>query len=232
MENLHDRRRRSELIYVQKRASLDQWMDVCYLRRDLATTEKRLLELLGRSGTSDLGDSSATAEMLLFEHNKTVAPECKDVQEKTLKLTHRAEELQSRWRQQLGGTNGAEQVRNDAYHLLDKTSELVETVEQRGQLLSQSIHFFRVAGTALTKLDQLEVQLTAHQAPPGSAQLAQLHAQVSRALEDATAPALHHGYSLLDMVGRSHPGAEVLIQLSFFNQFILNCKLLNKSNFS
>jgi hypothetical protein len=58
-------------------------------------------------------------------------------------------------------------------------------------------------------LDQLEVQLTAHQVPPGSAQLAQLHAQVSRALEDATAPALHHGYSLLDIVGRSHPGAEV-----------------------
>lgn len=207
LENLHDRRRRSELSFTQRRAALDQWAEVCSLRRDLAATEKRL-EALGRNESSALGDSSATAEMLLFEHNK-IQPECKELQEKTLKLTHSTEELQARWRHELGGANGAEQVRNEAYALLDKTSEFLEAVEQRGHLLNQSIHFFRVAATALTKLDQLEVQLTAHQAPPGSAQLAQLHAQVSRALEDATAPALHHGYSLLDMVGRSHPGAEV-----------------------
>ncbi|KAK4037071.1 hypothetical protein OUZ56_029111 [Daphnia magna] len=206
LEALHDRRRRSESTFLQRRAALDQWSEVCCLRRDLAATEKRL-EVLGRDSSSALGDSSATAELLLFEHNK-IQPERKELQEKTLKLTHMAEELQARWRNELGGANGAEQVRKEAYALLDKTSEFLETVEQREQLLAQSIHFFRVAGTALTKLDQLEVQLTAHQAPPGSAQLAQLHAQVSRALEDATAPALHHGYSLLDIVGRSHPGAE------------------------
>ncbi|KAI9552427.1 hypothetical protein GHT06_022793 [Daphnia sinensis] len=206
LEALHDRRRRSESTFLQRRAALDQWSEVCCLRRDLAATEKRL-EALGRDSSSALGDSSATAELLLFEHNK-IQPERKELQEKTLKLTHMAEELQARWRNELGGANGAEQVRKEAYALLDKTSEFLETVEQREQLLAQSIQFFRVAGTALTKLDQLEVQLTAHQAPPGSAQLAQLHAQVSRALEDATAPALHHGYSLLDVVGRSHPGAE------------------------
>ena len=157
--------------------------------------------------------------MLLFEHNK-IQPECREVQEKTLKLTHIAEELQGR-PPELGGANGAEQVRNEAYALLDKTSEFLESVEQRGQLLAQSIHFFRVAATALTKLDQLEVQLTAHQVPAGSAQLAQLHAQVSRALEDATAPALHHGYSLLDMVGRSHPGAEVNSHNNLINILII-----------
>lgn len=129
-----------------------------------------------------------------------------DLQEKALKLAHQAEELHGHWPEELGN---ADQVRNEAYVLLEKISDYMEAVDQRGQLLSQSIQFFRVATTALTKLDQLEVQLTAHQAAPGSAQLAQLHAQVSRALEDATAPALHHGYSLLDIVGRSHPGAEV-----------------------
>ena len=133
----------------------------------------------------------------------------KELQEKTLKLTHQSEDLLCRWKDELGGMGAAEQVRNAAYSLLDKTSEFMEAVDQRGQFLSQSILFFRVAATALTKLDQLEVQLTAHQASPGSAQLAQLHAQVSRALEDATAPALHHGYSLLELVGRSHLGSEV-----------------------
>jgi chromosome segregation ATPase len=137
----------------------------------------------------------------------------KELQEKALKLTHQAEELQTCWRQDLFSRSGlegtADQVRSEAYNLLDKTNEFLETVEQRGQMLSQSIQFFRVANAALTKLDQLEVQLAAHQAAPGSAQLAQLHSQVARALEDATAPALHHGYSLLDQAGRSHPGTEV-----------------------
>ena len=120
-----------------------------------------------------------------------------------MKLTHQAEELQAK--KYFAG----EEIRSEAYVLLEKCSEHLDAVDQRSQLLSQSILFFRVAQTAMTKLDQLEVQLTAHQIPAGSSQLAQLHAQVSRALEDATAPALHHGYSLLEFVGRGHPGAEV-----------------------
>lgn len=110
-------------------------------------------------------------------------------------------------------------MRSEAYNLLDKTNEFLEAVEQRGQLLSQSIQFFRVATAALTKLDQLEVQLAAHQAAPGSTQLAQLHSKVSLSLEDATAPALHRGYSLLDQAGRSHPGTEVRLK----NKLLFHC---------
>ncbi|EFX70838.1 hypothetical protein DAPPUDRAFT_256485 [Daphnia pulex] len=44
--------------------------------------------------------------------------------------------------------------------------------------------------------------------PSGLGPLTQLHAQVYWALEDAIARTLYHGYSLLDMVARSHPGAE------------------------
>jgi hypothetical protein len=92
----------------------------------LAATEKRL-EALGRNGSTALGDSSATAEMLLFEHNK-ITPECKELQEKTLKLTHQAQDLQGRWRNELGGANGAEQVRNEAYALLDKKCRAKRTI--------------------------------------------------------------------------------------------------------
>ena len=128
-----------------------------------------------------------------------------ELQEKAIKLTHQAEELHAKrfW--------CAEEIRAEAYALLEKCGDHLDAVDQRAQLLSQSIVFFRVAQTATNKLDQLEVQLTAHQIPAGSAQLAQLHAQVSRALEDATAPALHHGYALLELVGRGSPGAEVSI---------------------
>ena len=75
LEALHDRRRRSESTYQKRRSTLDQWAEMCALGRDLAAINKRL-EALGRNGNSALGDSSATAEMLLFEHNK-LQPECK-----------------------------------------------------------------------------------------------------------------------------------------------------------
>lgn len=96
----------------------------------------------------------------------------KDIQERALKLTRWAEELQSK--QHISG----EELKAEAYLLLEKCGDYANTVDQRAQLLTQSIHFFRVAHTALTKLDQLEVQLMANQNPPGSQQLAQLHAQV------------------------------------------------------
>ena len=75
LEALHDRRRRSELLYQQRKAALKQWEEVCTLQRDLAAAEKRL-QTLSRSGNTALGDSVATAEVLLYEHNKII-PECK-----------------------------------------------------------------------------------------------------------------------------------------------------------
>lgn len=142
-----------------------------------------------------------------------------DLQEKTIKLAHHSEDLL------LKKYFASEQAHAEAYTLLEKCNDYVDLVEQRTQLLSMSIQFFRVAQTATNKLDQLEVQLTAHQIPAGSPQLAQLHAQVSRALEDSTAPALHHGYSLLERVGLGNPDAEVLTAYIFIFYDFLNIYL-------
>ena len=70
LEALHDRRRRSEAAYQSRRTLLDQWADVCALRKELGTAEKQLDNLNRHHENSALGDSSATAEMLLFDHNK------------------------------------------------------------------------------------------------------------------------------------------------------------------
>lgn len=75
LEALHDRRKGSESMYRQRKASLKQWEEVCSLQRELTAAEKRL-QTLSRSGSTALGDSVATAEMLLYEHNKLI-PECK-----------------------------------------------------------------------------------------------------------------------------------------------------------
>lgn len=75
LEALHDRRRRSEAAFQSRKALLDQWTDVCALRKDLSAADKRL-DVLGRNESTALGDSAAMAEMLLFDHNKLL-PECR-----------------------------------------------------------------------------------------------------------------------------------------------------------
>jgi hypothetical protein len=62
---------------------------------------------------------------------------------------------------------------------------------------------------ALTKLDQLEVQLTTTKLSASSPQLIQLHSQVSKSLDEVTSVPLQEGYSLLETVGRGSPGVEV-----------------------
>lgn len=62
---------------------------------------------------------------------------------------------------------------------------------------------------AITKLDQLEIQLVTTEHPPYSTRLARFHAQTVATIEDVTAKPLVEGYALLDITGRGAPGAEV-----------------------
>lgn len=64
---------------------------------------------------------------------------------------------------------------------------------------------------ALTKLDQLEVQLTTTKLSASSLQLIQIHSQVSKSLDEITSAPLQEGYSLLETVCRGSPGIEVNI---------------------
>lgn len=62
---------------------------------------------------------------------------------------------------------------------------------------------------AITKLDQLEIQLVTTEYPPFSARLARFHAQTVSTIEGVTSKPLMEGYALLDITGRGAPGAEV-----------------------
>jgi hypothetical protein len=68
---------------------------------------------------------------------------------------------------------------------------------------------------ALTKLDQLEVQLTTTKLSASSSQLIQLHSQITKSIEEITSPSLQEGYSLLEIVGRGSPGIEVILVTVF-----------------
>ena len=61
---------------------------------------------------------------------------------------------------------------------------------------------------ALTKLDEIEQQLTCTDLPRNSAALADLHAYMSGAINEVSAPALRDGRALLERVGRDAPGEQ------------------------
>ncbi|XP_063235498.1 titin isoform X2 [Bacillus rossius redtenbacheri] len=204
LEELHDRRRALDGAWLARKARLEQSLALLLLAGDLRHLEDHLgagREALGR--TSDqLGDSSASVELLLHEHRKLL-PEAKDMQDRALKITRATEQLAS------SGHFAVEQATAKSYSVLSACAGYLDDIEQREALLTRAIAFFRSAHTALTKLDQLEVQLrTAEPASSSSPRRAALHAQVGTALEDVTACALREGHALLDVVGRSVPGSE------------------------
>lgn len=61
---------------------------------------------------------------------------------------------------------------------------------------------------ALTKLDQLEVQLTTTNLPAMSQQLSQLHGQCARTIEEITSQPLVDGHQLLNDAGRGRTSTE------------------------
>lgn len=71
---------------------------------------------------------------------------------------------------------------------------------------------FYVMLQALTKLDQLEVQLATTESQALSPQLAALHNTVSKSIDEITVSPLQEGYSILDSV----PGAEVIFDCKPF----------------
>ncbi|KAJ4429613.1 hypothetical protein ANN_21799 [Periplaneta americana] len=203
LESLHDRRRLLEIAWQSRKTQLEQCLALALLATDLKELEEVLTirkEAILR-GSDNLGDSSSSAELLLHEHKKLL-PEAKELQDRALKVTKATEQLVS------SGHFAAEQATAQAYSILNLSAEYLDAIEQREALLSRAIAFFRSAHTALTKLDQLEVQLTTTKLSASSPQLIQLHSQVSKSLEEMTAAPLQEGYSLLETVGRGSPGIE------------------------
>lgn len=71
LEALHDRRRRTEILYQKRKIILEQWLTISALKKELEIIDKKietLREELMRNNA--LGDSCATSELYLFEHNK------------------------------------------------------------------------------------------------------------------------------------------------------------------
>ena len=87
----------------------------------------------------------------------------------------------------------------------------------------------------MTKLDEVEVQLASSSSlADDSPALAERHAFLSAAINEAATPALREGGSLLERVGREEPGAQGVNALVIHNNkiiiIILKRQLIGRSN--
>nr|CAI5864925.1 unnamed protein product [Callosobruchus analis] len=202
MDELHLKRQVLETTFNRRKTQLEQCLALAILASDLRELEETIhqrRDLLANS--NQLGDSSSSAELLLHEHRKLI-PEARQLQERALKITKATEQLVA------SGCYAGEQATTQSYVVLSTTSDYLTDLQSREQLLERVIAFFRSAQTVITKLDQLEIQLTATELPKTSPQLAQLHAQCARAIEEATAAPIAEGHAILSTVGHGSQGAE------------------------
>ncbi|XP_043525684.1 uncharacterized protein LOC122536948 isoform X4 [Frieseomelitta varia] len=203
LEELHDRRRLIEASFRSRKTQLEQCLALALLATDLRDLEEILNDRIAALSSScdQLGDSASSAELLLFELKKLQA-EAKEFQDRSIKITKSTERLVS------SGHFAGEQATEQAYAILGAAADYVNDLDQYESLLNRAVAFFNSARSAITKLDQLEIQLVTTEHPPYSTKLARFHAQTVATIEDVTAKPLAEGYALLDVTGRGAPGAE------------------------
>ncbi|XP_068967253.1 titin isoform X4 [Bombus flavifrons] len=203
LEELHDRRRLIEASFRSRKTQLEQCLALALLATDLRDLEEILNDRIAALSSScdQLGDSASSAELLLFELKKLQA-EAKEFQDRSIKITKSTERLVS------SGHFAGEQATEQAYAILGAAADYVNDLDQYEALLNRAVAFFDSARSAITKLDQLEIQLVTTEHPPYSTKLARFHAQTVATIEDVTAKPLAEGYALLDVTGRGAPGAE------------------------
>ncbi|XP_066957162.1 uncharacterized protein [Macrobrachium rosenbergii] len=190
LESLHDRRRFLDGLFSARKHHLEQCLALCLLYQDLTEAVTALKQLRDEvSEQQGLGESQGNAEILLHEHMKRQAT-AKEIQDKCIMHLKKAEKMAS------SGHYAGLEARSRAYSVLEAATALHETCDTRKALLNQSILFFKLAQTALTKLDQAEVQVAGL-----SGEGAQRLSMVIGVVEEAIQPALAEGYAILEVTG-------------------------------
>ncbi|XP_011705984.1 PREDICTED: uncharacterized protein LOC105461199 isoform X2 [Wasmannia auropunctata] len=203
LEELHDRRRLIETSFRSRKIQLEQCLALALLATDLRNLEEILNNRIAvlESSCDQLGDSVSSAELLLFELKK-LQVEAKEFQDKAIKITKSTERLVS------SGHFAGEQATEQAYMILSTAADYINDLDHYNTLFNRAKAFFDFAQSAITKLDQLEIQLMTTEYPSHSARLVRFHAQTAATIEDVISKPLSEGYALLDITGRKAPGAE------------------------
>ncbi|XP_066905382.1 uncharacterized protein [Halyomorpha halys] len=193
MELLHERRIKLQDKTSKSVTELEECLELALITSELMKLQRNLEEKsTALVNTCDqLGDTSASASLLLHEHCKLL-PEAKEMQEQSLKIVRFSEEFSLR-----GHFAGPEAVTH-AYVILEQAACYVSNIGKREENLQRAIAFFTSAEQTLIKLDQLEVQLSTAELGLDLDQLRILHEEVSNSLEEVTDKVLQEGYKILE----------------------------------
>lgn len=190
MENLHDRWRYLETAWQNRKAKLELRLQILLVCNDLDQVENWLhTQGTEYSRQRSLGDSSASAEILLHEHGKVEA-ETKEVRDRSIRLLKTVERLS------VSAEGPTETPKCRAYRCLSDCSDLMAAAHTRRQLLSLSVAFFDSCQTVTTRLDQLRLQLSTSELSPSAID------HIKRTVDDLVDPVVEEGHNLIEMAER------------------------------
>lgn len=126
--------------FTSRKTQLEQCLALALLATDLRDLEEIINDRMAalRSSSDQLGDSSSSAGLLLFEFKK-LQSEAKELQERSLKITKSTERLVS------AKHFAGEQATAQAYVILESATDYVNELDQYEGLLNRAIAFFESA---------------------------------------------------------------------------------------
>uniref|UniRef100_A0A336MAK9 CSON008164 protein n=1 Tax=Culicoides sonorensis TaxID=179676 RepID=A0A336MAK9_CULSO len=199
LENLHDKRNNLEIAWQNRRAQLEQCLELTLLSKDLLEIENQLNQRKNDIlGSFTLGESEHEANNLLEDH-KGWKQDAAALRDKALKVTKAVEEIVN------NDFVAGEEVSKRAYSILNQCNEYFEEIERRETLLEQSKHFFNRAEKVLESLEKQEIDILNLPIRPGSPHVIPTHIRMLDEIKDAVGEALNLGYSILDDVGPTKP---------------------------
>lgn len=209
LEDLSNRRNNLEQAWQSRKNQLEQCLTLAILAKELADIEYSL-ESSKNSNLSSftLGESSEQAHDLL-QNYQGIKPDAILLRDKSLKITKATEELVAT------GCFAGDEACSKAYSVLAACTDFVEEIDHRDSLLSQSREFFGRAENLLTKLSQIEIELSNIQLRPSSPSPLIMQSRVLEEVTSTIGEILQSGYSLIDDVGRTKPevaGVQAMVE--------------------
>jgi len=196
LEQLQDRRRRLEDLWLQRKIKLEQHLQLLLLDLEI----NKVSEWYTQVGdvylsTADLGDSIPAAQALHDRHIQ-FEQEAREIQDTVVRLLRTADQL-------IHSAHYDADAVTKRLRTVDSTAEkFMHRLDTRRTDITMALTFFSFAQTALMKCDEIEAQLSSTDLPRNSSALAEQHAFLANAIVEASTPALREGRSLLERVGR------------------------------
>ncbi|KAI8485775.1 hypothetical protein Bbelb_364850, partial [Branchiostoma belcheri] len=200
LENLHDRRRHMEEVWALQKLRLEKSLQLCIWKQEVNDVTA-FYKSQGESymNASNLGEN-APATQILIDLHREITDKAKPMYDQVKRLLRVAESFI------VGGHYDSPTIQSMAGNLHVQWETFMDRLDRRTKYLQMAFDFYTRAGEAVKRLEQIDIQLSAHSRQAEStAKLAMLHASLAQEILETVSPPLHDGYILIDLIGRGKP---------------------------